>query len=45
MDILINNMYINNYFNTTIWTESKPEFLKSLDKASNKYIKQAKKFS
>ena len=35
-------MFINNYFNTTIWSEHKPEFVKSLDKASNKYIKQAK---
>jgi len=32
-------MYINNYFNTTIWSEDKPEFVKSLNKASNKYIK------
>ena len=37
-------MYINNYFNTTIWSEQKPEFLKSLTKASNKYIKAAKTF-
>ena len=35
-------MYINNYFNTTIWSEQKPEFIKSLTKASNKYIKAAK---
>ena len=35
-------MYINNYFNTTIWSEQKPEFLKSLTKASNKYIKDAR---
>jgi hypothetical protein len=35
-------MYINNYFNTTIWSEQKPEFIKSLNKASNKYIKAAK---
>ena len=35
-------MYINNYFNTTIWSEQKPEFIKSLIKASNKYIKAAK---
>ena len=34
-------MYINNYFNTTIWSEQKPEFVKSLNKASNKYIKEA----
>jgi len=37
-------MYINNYFNTTIWSEQKPEFLKSLTKATNKYIKDAKNF-
>jgi hypothetical protein len=35
-------MYINNYFNTTIWSEQKPEFIKSLTKASNKYIKDAR---
>ncbi len=35
-------MNINNYFNTTIWSEQKPEFIKSLIKASNKYIKAAK---
>ena len=35
-------MYINNYFSTSIWSEHKPEFVKSLNKASNKYIKQAK---
>tara|TARA_R110002074_G_scaffold157273_2_gene314096 strand:- start:234 stop:866 length:633 start_codon:yes stop_codon:yes gene_type:complete len=35
-------MYINNYFNTTIWSEQKPEFIKSLNKASNKYIKDSK---
>ena len=37
-------MFINNYFNTTIWSEQKPEFVKSLTKASNKYIKEAKNF-
>ena len=37
-------MHINNYFNTTIWSEQKPEFLKSLTKASNKYIKAARNF-
>ena len=36
-------MYINNYFNTTIWSEKKPEFIKSLNKASNKYILEARK--
>jgi hypothetical protein len=36
-------MFINNYFkNTTIWSEQKPEFVKSFNKASNKYIKDAK---
>ena len=30
-------MFINSYFNT-IWSEEKPEFVKSLNKASNKYI-------
>ena len=37
-------MHINNYFNTTIWSEQKPEFIKSLIKASNKYIKAARNF-
>ena len=37
-------MDINNFFNTTIWSEQKPEFIKSLTKASNKYIKAAKNF-
>ena len=37
-------MYINNYFNTTIWSEQKTEFVKSLTKASNKYIKSARNF-
>ena len=36
-------MYINNYFSTTIWSEHKPEFVKSLNKASNKYITDARK--
>jgi len=36
-------MYINEYFKTPIWTEEKPEFVKSLNKASDKYIKAAKK--
>ena len=36
-------MYINNYFATPIWSEEKPEFVKSLNKASDKYIKIAKK--
>tara|TARA_R110000772_G_scaffold20880_2_gene57852 strand:+ start:96 stop:272 length:177 start_codon:yes stop_codon:yes gene_type:complete len=37
-------MYINNYFNTTIWSEQKPEFIKSLTKTTNKYVKAAKNF-
>ena len=36
-------MYINNYFSTPIWMEEKPEFVKSLNKASDKYIKATKK--
>ena len=36
-------MYINEYFKTPIWMEDKPEFVKSLNKASDKYIKAAKK--
>ena len=36
-------MYINEYFKTPIWMEEKPEFVKSLNKASDKYIKAAKK--
>ena len=37
-------MYINNYFNTTIWSEQKPEFVKSLTKAYNKYITAASNY-
>ena len=33
----------NEYFKTPIWAEDKPEFVKSLNKASNKYIKEARK--
>ena len=36
-------MYINNYFSTPIWHEEKFEYLKSLNKASDKYIKEARK--
>ena len=36
-------MFINTYFPTVIWTEEKPEFVKSLNKASNKYINDARK--
>ena len=35
-------MNILEYFKTPIWIENKPEFVKSLNKASNKYIKEAK---
>ena len=35
-------MFINSYFSTVIWSEEKPEFVKSLNKASNKYIKDAR---
>ena len=36
-------MQINSYFPSVIWTEEKPEFVKSLNKASNKYISDARK--
>ena len=36
-------MIINSYFSTAIWSEEKPEFVKSLNKASNKYIIDARK--
>jgi len=36
-------MDITNHFSTTIWTEQKPEFVKSLNKVSNKYIQEARK--
>ena len=35
-------MFIDNYFSTSIWSEQKPEFVKSLNKASDKYIKDAR---
>ena len=35
-------MFINSYFPTVIWSEDKPEFVKSLNKASDKYIKKAR---
>tara|TARA_B100000902_G_C27308761_1_gene917150 strand:- start:311 stop:952 length:642 start_codon:yes stop_codon:yes gene_type:complete len=35
-------MEIQEFFKTPIWVEEKPEFVKSLNKASNKYIKDAK---
>ena len=36
-------MQITEYFKTPIWIEHKPEFIKSLNKASNQYIKDARK--
>ena len=36
-------MFINSYFPTVVWSEEKPEFVKSLNKASNKYISDARK--
>ena len=35
-------MFINIYFPTVLWIEEKPEFVKSLNKESNKYIKDAR---
>jgi uncharacterized protein (TIGR02466 family) len=36
-------MFINEYFKTPIWIEDKPEFVKSLTKATDQYIKDARK--
>ena len=36
-------MDIHEFFKTPIWVEDKPEFVRSLNKASDKYIKEAKK--
>jgi len=36
-------MQIQSVFKSVIWVDQKLDFLKSLDKASNKYIKEAKK--
>ena len=36
-------MNINEFFKTPIWSEQKPEFITSLNKASDKYIKEARK--
>jgi len=36
-------MQIQNFFQTPVWSEEKPEFVKSLNKASDKYIKEARK--
>ncbi len=35
-------MQVHEFFKTPMWTEDKPEFVKSLNKASDKYIKAAK---
>ena len=35
-------MNVKNFFKTPIYSENKPEFLKSLNKASDKYIKKSK---
>jgi hypothetical protein len=35
-------MHSIDYFKTTIWSEEKPEYIKSLNKASDKHIKKAK---
>jgi len=42
LDTHLNNMNISEFFKTQIWSEQKPEFVKSLTKASEKYIKAAK---
>ena len=36
-------MLVNNFFWTPIWSEEKPEFVKSLNKVSNEHIKNARK--
>ncbi len=36
-------MQAHDYFKTPLWVEHKPEFVKSLNKASDKYINKAKK--
>ena len=35
-------MLKDEYFRTPVWSEDKPEFVKSLNKACNKYIKKAR---
>ena len=35
-------MQLYEFFKTPIWIEDKPEFIKSLNKASDKYIKAAR---
>jgi uncharacterized protein (TIGR02466 family) len=37
-------MQINNYFSTPLWSEQKPDFIKSLIKSTDKYIKDSKNF-
>ena len=34
-------MNIDHYFSSPLWSEEKPDFVKSTIKATNKYIKQA----
>jgi len=36
-------MQVHEYFKTPIWVDYKPEFLKSANKASNKYINESRK--
>ena len=36
-------MDLDEYFKTPIWAEDKPEVVKSLNKASDQYIKEARK--
>jgi hypothetical protein len=42
LDILLNNMFKEEYFKTPFWFEEKLDFLKSLTKTTDKYIKEAK---
>jgi len=39
----MNNFNINIYFGTPVWTNDVPEFIKPINKLSDKYIKNAKK--
>ena len=43
LDIRLNKMQIFEFFKTPIYIEQKPDFIKSLNKASDKYIIDAKK--
>jgi acetate kinase len=45
LDIRLNKMQTFEYFKTPIYIEQKPEFVKSLNKASDKYIIDAKKLA